>query len=398
MGCYEEEKGIEKEEIKEEVEERIKPEDYSLFDDTIYKSRNHHISLIAVGDIMAHTINFNAAKTEDGYDFYTQFDYIADKISSKDFAIGNLETTLSGEDKRYSGKNMVFNAPDNLAESIKKAGFDILFTANNHSLDRSFYGLKRTIDVLDDLEIKHTGTYKTEEDSKNILIVEKDNVKLAFLSYTYGTNGIPLPKDAPFSVNLIEEKKIREDIKRARELADFVIVGMHWGLEYKLEESYYQRKFAEIAFSEGADIILGGHPHVLQPFEHVKMKDINGEYKDRFIIYSMGNFISGQRTYPRAIGMYIGFDIINNNGHKYINEVSVMPTYVESRIKNQKQYMKILDIRKAIEDYENNQLDINKSLYNELLTYEKKFVTHLFSRVKIEPILNENKEYIIYRK
>ncbi len=404
ISCSDNKEIIKKEVVEEKIEivkeekETIKPENYFLFDDTRYQSKDNHISIIAVGDIMAHTINFDSARIESGYDFYPQFEYITDKISSKDFAVGNLETTLSGEDKRYSGRNMVFNAPDNLAESIKKAGFDILFTANNHSLDRRFYGLKRTIDILDGLGLKHTGTYKTLEDRDELLIVEKNNVKIAFLSYTYGTNGIPLPKEAPFSVNLIEENKMREDIKKARDLADFVVVGMHWGLEYYLNESVHQRRKAAIAFDEGADIVLGGHPHVLQPFEHFKMKDQSGRYKDKFIIYSMGNFISGQRTYPRAIGMYINFDIINNNGNKYINEVTVMPTYVEKKIKEGKLYMRILDMRKAIEDYEKNTLDITDALYNELIKYEKTFVNHLFSRVNIEPILNDNKEYIIYRK
>lgn len=391
--------------MKEEVYEnpyKFEQEDYSTFDESIIEDKVfvHKVNLLSVGDIMAHTIQFEAAKSEQGYDFYPQFEYIADKISSKDIAIANLETVFAGEDERYSGKNMIFNAPDQLGESIKKAGFDVLTTANNHSLDRGFKGIKRTLDVLDDLEIKHTGTFRSEEESEEILVFEEDGISFALLSYSYSTNGWPIPDNEPFSINMMIEEKMIEDIKKAHALdVDFVMVAIHWGLEYHLEENHHQRDLANQLFYEGADIILGTHPHVLQPFEHHIMTDSSGEEKDKFIIYSQGNFLSGQRTYPRAIGMYINFEFQRNGSEKpFVNEVSVMPTYVEDTYKNNQRFMRVLEMNQAIEDFENDSLDINQTLYNNLKIYKDTFVDHLSKRMKQVPTLNENKEYTIYMK
>jgi len=377
-------------------------EDYFAFDESIIEDKVfvHKVNVLSVGDIMAHSIQFDAAKTEDGYDFYPQFEYIADKISSKDIAIANLETVFAGEEARYSGKNMIFNAPDQLGESIKKAGFDILTTANNHSLDRGYKGIKRTLDVLDELELEHTGTFRTEEESKEILTFEEDGISFALLSYSYSTNGWPIPENEPYSINMMIEEKMIEDIKKANALeVDFVMVAIHWGLEYHLEENHHQRNLANALFYEGADIILGTHPHVLQPFEHQKMTDSSGEEKDKFIIYSQGNFLSGQRSYPRAIGMYINFEFQRNGSHKpFVNEVSVMPTYVEDTYKNNQRYMRVLDMNQAIEGFDNNTLDINQRLYNNLKIYQETFVNHVASRMKSAPTLNPNKEYTIYMK
>ncbi|MBI9015247.1 MAG: CapA family protein [Clostridiales bacterium] len=391
--------------IEEEVYQNLyefETEDYSAFDESVIEDKVfvHKVNVLSVGDIMAHSIQFEAARTEEGYDFYPQFEYIADKISSKDIAIANLETVFAGEDARYSGKNMIFNAPDQLGESIKKAGFDVLTTANNHSLDRGFKGIKRTLDVLDDLEIEHTGTFRTKEESEEILVFEEDGISFALLSYSYSTNGWPIPENEPFSINMMIHEKMIEDIKKAKALdVDFVMVAIHWGLEYHLDENYHQRDLANKLFYEGADIILGTHPHVIQPFEHKIMTDISGDEKDKFIVYSQGNFLSGQRKYPRAIGMYINFEFQRNGSEKpFVNEVSVMPTYVEDTYKNSKRFMRILDMNQAIEDFKNETLDINQTLYNNLLIYEETFVNHLSSKMDKIPTLNAKREYTIYTK
>lgn len=359
-----------------------------------------HISILSVGDIMAHTIQFEAARRDDGYDFYPQLEFMTEKISSKDFAIGNLETVFAGEDARYSGKNMIFNTPDNLGESIKKAGFDILTTANNHALDRGYFGINRTLETLDTLDILHTGTNRTEDESEDILIFEKDHVKFALLSYSFSTNGWPMPEGYPYALNMMDEDKIISDIQKCKALdVDFTMVAVHWGLEYHLEENGHQRRLADALFYAGADIILGTHPHVLQPFEHQKMIDVSGEVKDKFIIYSQGNFLSGQRTYPRAIGMYINFDVVKVGiDPPYVNEVSVMPTYVESSYKNGQRYMRVFDVHEAQMKYLDNEWDISQNLNEQLKDYEATFVEHLFSRVEMTPYLNESNEYVIYKK
>lgn len=376
----------------------FKAENYLAFDESIVEDHifEYKVDVLSVGDIMAHTIQFEAAKTDTGYDFYPQFEYIAEKVRSKDFAIANLETVFAGEDKRYSGKNMIFNAPDQLGESIKKAGFDILTTANNHSLDRGYYGIKRTIETLDEIGLLYTGTYISDE--RDILTFEKDGISFALLSYSYSTNGWPIPEDYPHSINMMIEELIVADIKAAKLLdVDFIMVANHWGLEYHLNENHHQRDLAEALFLAGADIILGTHPHVLQPFEHKRMRDDSGEMKDKFIIYSQGNFISGQRTYPRQIGMYINFEFTRQGSNEpFVSEVSVMPTYVEDGYKSGKRHMRILDMYQSMLDYEAGTLDISENLYSEIAGHKDTFVNHLASKVKMIPYLNDDNEYILY--
>jgi poly-gamma-glutamate synthesis protein (capsule biosynthesis protein) len=358
------------------------------------------VSILSVGDIMAHSIQLEAAKTPDGYDFNDQFKWISEIIKSRDFAIGNLETVFDGPESGYSGRNMIFNTPDALGVAIKNAGFDILTTANNHSLDRGYSGLSRTIEVLDDLDIMHAGTARTKEASETLLMFEKEEMTFALLSYSFSSNGWPIPKDHPYALNMIDDEKIVSDIKKAKEKgADFVLVAPHWGLEYHLNENIHQRRLTEKMFYAGADIVLGTHPHVIQPFEHQVIEDASGILKDKFIIYSQGNFVSGQRTYPRAIGMHITFKFTKFDIETpFVSEVSVMPTFVESTYKNGQRFMRILDTNKGYEMYLKDELDISNELANQLKEYEKDFLKHIVSRTNFEPYLNEEKAYVIYEK
>lgn len=380
--------------------EKLSLEENQLSVDYAWVPSQKKVSLISVGDIMGHTAQLLAAKTELGYDFTEQFKYIEPVLSSRDFAIGNLETVFAGESAKYSGKNMIFNSPDALGEAIKKAGFDILTTANNHSLDRGYKGLKRTLEVLDALGIMHAGTGRTKEEAEKILTFEKEGITFALLSYSYSTNGWPMPADHPYALNMLEEAKIISDIKAAKELGvDFILVGTHWGLEYHLNENIHQERLAENLFYAGADIILGTHPHVIQPFEHRTMVDESGDEKDKFIIYSQGNFVSGQTTYPRAIGMHITFDFIKKNDEKpYVDQVSVMPTYVETTGPSSKPYMRILDTRKSVMDHENGDMQLSNALISKLKTFEFDFLSHINSKSDQTPYLNERGDYVIYDK
>lgn len=359
---------------------------------------DYHAEILSVGDIMAHTIQFEAAQTKEGYDFSEQFAYIADKVQSKDFAIANFETVMAGEDRRYSGKNMIFNAPDSLAESVKAAGFDLLTTANNHALDRGYDGISRTLDVMDDLGLLHVGTNRTAEERDQVMIFEVNHIKIALLSYSFSTNGWPMPEHHPYALNMMEEKQMLKDIDQAKKMnPDLIMVAVHWGLEYHLEENHHQRDLAEKMFYQGADIILGTHPHVIQPFEHLEMVDTSGNKKDKFIIYSQGNFLSGQRTYPRAIGMYINFDLVKHGIEPAtVNAISVMPTYVESSYRNHQRYMRVLET--IDRDVLLEAGEISTALYEELSDYESTFIKHISSRLAMQPYLNDSDEYVIYEK
>jgi poly-gamma-glutamate synthesis protein (capsule biosynthesis protein) len=260
------------------------------------------LSLLFVGDIMQHDSNIAAAYNPitTWYDYSSCFEYVAPIIKSADLAIGNLELTLAG--KPYKGYPQ-FSAPNELAYELKRVGFDVLVTANNHSVDRGKKGIERTIDVLDTLSILHTGTFKDSlsKVSTYPLLIEKNGFRLSLLNYTYGTNGIPVPR--PAIVNLIDTIQIKNDLAKARnQNTDAIIVFMHWGDEYQSLPNKAQKKLTEMCFREGAKLVIGAHPHVLQPMEWRKDKD-------HFVVYSLGNFISGQRPRYRDGGAILWIDL-----------------------------------------------------------------------------------------
>lgn len=245
------------------------------------------ISLLFVGDLMQHQAQIDAARQGHGYNYDDCFRHVEKEISKADMAIGNLEVTLGG--KPYRGYP-VFSVPDEYLYAIKKAGFDVLLTANNHCLDKGKLGLERTILMLDSLKIHHAGTYRNpEERHKNYpLLIEKNGFRIVLLNYTYGTNG--LKTDAPNVVNYINREQIKKDILDARrKLPDVIIACMHWGVEYRSFPERAERELAYWLIQQGVDHVIGSHPHVLQPMEIVKDSRTPARH---VVVYSLGNFIS----------------------------------------------------------------------------------------------------------
>jgi poly-gamma-glutamate capsule biosynthesis protein CapA/YwtB (metallophosphatase superfamily) len=260
------------------------------------------LSLLFVGDIMQHDSNIAAAynPVSKRYDYSACFEYVAPIVRAADLAIGNLELTLAGSP--YKGYPQ-FSAPDALAIELKRIGFDVLVTANNHSLDRRKKGVERTVRVLDSLQLLHTGTFidSTVRANTYPLVIESNGFKLSVLNYTYGTNGIPVTK--PTIVNLIDTVQIKLDLAQARaQKTDAIIVFMHWGDEYQSLPNSMQKKLAKLLFREGAKLVIGAHPHVLQPMEWNKERD-------QLVAYSLGNFISGQRPRYRDGGAMVWVDL-----------------------------------------------------------------------------------------
>lgn len=253
------------------------------------------LRILFTGDIMQHDSQIAAAydPVTKEYNYEPCFEHISPILQSADLTIGNLEVTLGGPP--YKGYPQ-FSAPDQLADRLKKSGFDILVTANNHCVDRGRKGLERTVSILDTLGILHTGTFvdSVNRRSSYPLRVEKNGIALSLLNYTYGTNGIPV--SFPNVVNLIDTVLIKNDLALARtQRTDAIVVFMHWGNEYQSLPNQFQRKVAELCFREGAKLVIGAHPHVVQPMEWNKEKD-------RLIAYSLGNFVSGQRPRYRDGG------------------------------------------------------------------------------------------------
>lgn len=265
------------------------------------------LSLLFLGDIMQHDSQIaDAWDPKTGtYNYDECLQHVKPYAEGVDLTIGNLEVTIAG--KPYKGYPQ-FSAPDELLHGLKKMGTDILVTANNHCVDRGKKGLERTITMLDSLDIPHTGTFRNEAEKKKLhpLLVEKGNFKLALLNYTYGTNGLPV--SPPNIVNMINTDQMIKDLQVARSMkVDAIIVFIHWGSEYQSLPAPWQKELGNTLFKHGADIVIGAHPHVIQPMEWRKDKN-------QFIAYSLGNFVSGQRKRYTDGGAMVRMELAKAKG------------------------------------------------------------------------------------
>lgn len=273
-----------------------------------------------------------------------------------------------------------FNSPDSLATSLKNIGIDVISTAGNHCLDMGFSGLSRTIDVLDNADISHLGTYKSQEDQDKILYKYVKGVKIAFINYTYGTNGIPVPSDKSFCVNLIDKDLIKKHIETAKsENADMIVACMHWGTEYRTSANSKQKELSDFLFKNGVDIILGNHPHVLEPMEKRTVTLDDGSTKECFVIYALGNFICDQNAENTRNSIILNLNITKHvDGSISINKADYVPIYMYKASNKKLKRMKVVDINSAIAEYESGSSSwIDKSLYDLL----KKQLTKITSIV-----------------
>ena len=212
---------------------------------------------------------------------------------------GNLETTFAGEARGYSGYP-TFNSPAALGTAVKNIGIDILSTANNHCMDKGESGLISTLDTLDEIGIEHIGTNRSKEEQDTVLVKEVNGMKIAFLSFTYGTNGIPIPKG--YLVNLIDENLMLEQINLAKEQnVDLICASMHWGIEYSQKQNSEQEKLADFLFKNGVDVIIGNHAHVIEPMEKRTITLEDGTEKEVFVVYALRKLYisSNNGTYKR---------------------------------------------------------------------------------------------------
>ena len=272
---------------------------------------------------MQHDGQIQAAynKTNESYEYENSFQFVRPVINEYDLRLANLEVTLAG--KPYKGYPQ-FSAPDELAETLVSSGFNIILTANNHSCDRGEKGVIRTLDQLDKLGVLHTGTFrsKAERDANYPLIVEQNNMKVALLNYTYGTNGLEV--DAPLIINYIDSNVIREDVKRAKELgAEYIVCNMHWGKEYKLYPNSYQKTYEQFCYKIGVDMVIGGHPHTVQPIENKKVNN-----KQKLTVWSLGNFVSNMQVRQTRGGAMVSAHIVKKKKLISIDKVQYHPIYV----------------------------------------------------------------------
>ncbi len=327
------------------------------------------IHMAVIGDIMSHSTNFKNAysSASKDYDFSNVFKNIKSKISDADIAIGNLETSFAGPQRGYSGYP-TFSTPDALATNLKDLGIDLLSTANNHCMDKGYTGLTRTLDILDKVKIEHAGTSRSEDEQNTVVIKDVNGIKIAFLSYTYGTNGITVPSDKKYSVNMIDKELIKKHLDAAKEKnPDLICVNMHWGIEYQLKENKEQDQLADFLFENGVDCIFGSHPHVLQPMKKQTITLEDGTTKDGFVIYSLGNFMSGQIYAHTKSTVILDIQVTKNSEDKIsIDSINYTPVYLYDKgagAKSRTRYT-LYDLEKSISDYEKGNSNITKSMYN----------------------------------
>ncbi len=287
------------------------------------------LRLLFIGDVMAHTQQLEAAERggakDKSWNFLPQFRRVKplSKHSSDPFIVANLETTFSGGRVGYAGYPS-FNTPDSLTDALKDLGVHVVTLANNHILDRGSFGARRTTEVLDRAGILWTGLGLDDVPKNQPLLVEHSGFRLALLSYSYGSNRVLTSSDV--HLNVISEQAIAEGLEKAKLLSpDFIIACFHWGNEYQYSPSAHQKKAAEAALKHGADILIGTHPHVLQPVEVVRDKG-----NTCLVVWSLGNFVSFQRTLPRERSCVLAVDVLKKSDDERasIESVSLAPTRV----------------------------------------------------------------------
>lgn len=324
-------------------------------------------TIVSFGDTLCHKPLYNAAYDEETgiYDFSSMFKYVEKYFQNSTINIGNCESPMAGSERGYSGYP-TFNAPEHLAIDLKELGVDIMTTANNHTLDKGFSGLSSTLDFLDNADIAHVGTSRTEEEQNTLLFMDLNGIKTAFLAYTYGTNGIPVPEDKEFCVNLIDEDLILKQIQQAKdEGAELIIASMHWGTEYQTTESAEQDRLAEFLIKNDVKIILGSHPHVLQPMKMLKVETDEGEEKEGLVIFSQGNFFSNQTKENTRNTAIFNIEIKKDGktSEVTIEKVTYAPIYVNIKEPGAKDRYELLDLNEIIRSYEAGEETWSEAMY-----------------------------------
>ena len=270
------------------------------------------------GDVMQHLPQVEAARRDGGFDYSESFAALAPRMRAADIAVVNFETTLTRRGP-YTGYPM-FRSPTALADALRAAGVDVALLANNHCCDGGAEGLRTSIEELSRCGIRHTGAFADSADYRrnHPLYLSSHGVRLALVNYTYGTNGMPVP--AGMIVNLLDTVRMSRDVAEARAAGvDFIVACLHWGTEYERRENASQRRLAEFLRRQGVDVIVGGHPHVVQPW----VAD-----SARVVLYSLGNLVSNQRRRYTDGGLVAEVEAVRHPEGRMSYGLEVTPVWV----------------------------------------------------------------------
>ena len=325
-------------------------------------------NIVAIGDTLVHSQVYKDAydSSTGEYDFSPLFKYITKYFEDKTIAVGNLETTFAGSARSVSGYPL-FNSPEHLAIDLKELGLDIMTTANNHSLDSRYAGIESTLDFLDEAGLDHTGTSRSEEEQNTILMKDLNGIKTAFLCFSYGTNGNPIPSGKEYCINLIDKELMKRLIDKAKEEgAEAICVSMHWGVEYQTKQNKEQEELADFLLENDVNVILGCHSHVPQPMEMRTVTMEDGTTKTGFVIYSMGNFFSAQKDINTRDTVILNVQIRKNGvtGEITIDQATYAPVYDYDNGQGAKDRYELLDLKGIVEDYEAGNGNWSKTKYD----------------------------------
>lgn len=335
------------------------------------------VSFMGVGDNLIHETVYNDALQDDGtYDFSKMYTNFKKDAKESDIAFINQETVLGGESLGLSGYP-TFNSPTEIAKNLEKAGFNLANLATNHCLDRGERGIANELEAFSNTNIVTDGIYTSQEAFNTIPTFKKKGITFSFLAYAYGTNGIA--PDYDYNVSYLDDDQIKSDVQKAKEISDVVIVSAHWGDENTFKPNDLQKHYAQLFADCGVDVVIGTHPHTIQPVKWIKGSSGN----KMLCVYSLGNFIGGMLTTDNAIGGEIKFDFVKKNDTITIENVKWIPTVIHFE-GNQNN---IMEIRYNYKAYKLSQ-------YSDKLA--KKHVLNGYdgNTVSIKYITNKTKEVI----
>lgn len=288
---------------------------------------NQSLSIFMAGDLMVHGAQLKSAfnPSQNTYNFKPWFEFILPPIANADFALLNLETTITENPNAYSGFPL-FKSPHHLIYDLKTVGFDGLVTANNHSLDGGLTGVETTIKHIQNANLLYTGT-ALKDTLTQPMVMEANGLRIALINATYGTNGIPMPKNHPTAVRLLESTSLIDQVSMAKALSpDAIIAFVHWGTEYAPKPNAYQKQWAQWLANQGVDAIIGAHPHVIQEATWIHTED----NREVYVNYSLGNFVSNQRWRYSDTGLAVTLNFTKKTDQERPSlQVAYLPFWVD---------------------------------------------------------------------
>lgn len=293
------------------------------------KHEKVEINIVMTGDVLMHDTLIENGRSDDGSYCYDQFfENILPDIDAADIRIVNQETIIGGEELGLSGYP-VFNSPYEIGDAESNAGFNIVLHATNHALDKGFIGIENCLNYWKTKhpEMEILGIYGSRDRQDDIFVFDKEGFRIAILNYTFESNAMPAAEDREYGLGFFDKEKMHQDISKAKRIADMVIICPHWGTEYSCTPDIKQQEWTRFFLEEGVDIVIGTHPHVLQPVRIVS----DGEGKNMLVYYSLGNFVSNQAGIPRNIGGLAKIKLVKD---KYGSRIEIMNLFRSSAIGN----------------------------------------------------------------